>query len=98
VGLRAAARSDGVELAVWDTGAGIAPPERSHVFERFYRGSAAEAAGIAGSGLGLAIVKAVADGHGAALSLEDRSGGGLEVVVRFPRRAATRTPALTERA
>ena len=83
VGFRAAARGDGVELVVWDTGPGIAPEERLHAFERFYRGSAADAAGAAGSGLGLPIAKAIADGHGATLSLEDREGGGLAVIVRF---------------
>ncbi|MES2152130.1 MAG: sensor histidine kinase N-terminal domain-containing protein [Pseudomonadota bacterium] len=49
-------------LEVEDTGPGIAPAERSHVFERFYRilGS-----GAAGSGLGLAIVREIAQQHGA---------------------------------
>ncbi len=49
-------------LEVEDTGPGIAPAERAHVFERFYRilGSNAE-----GSGLGLAIVREIAQQHGA---------------------------------
>lgn len=49
-------------LEVEDTGPGIAPEERPHVFERFYRilGSQVE-----GSGLGLAIVREVAQQHGA---------------------------------
>jgi two-component system sensor histidine kinase TctE len=53
-------------LEVEDNGPGIPPPERVHVFERFYRilGSNAE-----GSGLGLAIVREVAQQHGAELDL-----------------------------
>jgi two-component system sensor histidine kinase TctE len=53
-------------LEVEDTGPGIAPDERAHVFERFYRvlGSA-----IPGSGLGLAIVREIAHQHGAELEL-----------------------------
>ena len=49
-------------LEVEDTGPGIAPAERTRVFERFYRilGS-----GTAGSGLGLAIVREIAHQHGA---------------------------------
>lgn len=49
-------------LEVEDTGPGIPPTERAHVFERFYRilGSNVE-----GSGLGLSIVREIAQQHGA---------------------------------
>ena len=49
-------------LEVEDTGPGIAPGERGHIFERFYRilGSNVE-----GSGLGLAIVREIAQQHDA---------------------------------
>ncbi len=83
-GVRAAAAARGVTLAVWDTGPGIPPEERASAFDRFFRGSAAQATGRPGSGLGLAIVKGIADAHGAALSLGEREGGGLEVVVTLP--------------
>ena len=53
----AVALEDGLSvLTVEDTGPGIAPEERSRVFDRFYR---AEHTG-AGSGLGLAIVQNIA--------------------------------------
>ncbi|MEO5670303.1 MAG: ATP-binding protein [Ramlibacter sp.] len=71
-------------LAVVDSGPGIAPAERSRVFDRFYRTTAS--AGDGGSGLGLAIVKAVAERHGAAVALDDAPGGGLRVTVSFPGR------------
>ncbi len=53
-------------LEVEDTGPGIAPAERSHVFERFYRilGNSAP-----GSGLGLAIVREIAQQHGAEIDI-----------------------------
>lgn len=53
-------------LEVEDNGPGIAPAERGHVFERFYRilGSNVE-----GSGLGLAIVREIAQQHGAEVDL-----------------------------
>ncbi|HET7753864.1 MAG TPA: ATP-binding protein [Anaeromyxobacteraceae bacterium] len=83
-GVGARAEGSGVALAVWDTGPGIPAEERARVLERFYRGDAAQASGRPGSGLGLAIVKAIADAHGASVSLGDRAGGGLEVTLRFP--------------
>jgi two-component system, OmpR family, sensor histidine kinase TctE len=53
-------------LEVEDTGPGIPPAERLHVFERFYRilDSSAE-----GSGLGLAIVREIAQQHGAEVDI-----------------------------
>ncbi|VXC45548.1 sensor histidine kinase [Massilia sp. 9I] len=53
-------------LEVEDTGPGIAPSERAHVFERFYRilGS-----NVQGSGLGLAIVREIAQQHGAEIDI-----------------------------
>jgi len=74
------------QVTVTDSGPGIPPEERARVFDRFYR-----RAGTAppGSGLGLAIVKAIADAHGAALTLTSGpEGRGLRVIVTFPAAAA----------
>jgi len=69
-------------VRVEDSGPGIPAEERERVFDRFYRVPGSEAAG---SGLGLAIIKAIAERHGATLSLgESARLGGLEAVVRFP--------------
>lgn len=73
-------------LRVVDTGPGIPEPERERVFGRFYRGPQAgdQASGPGGTGLGLAIVRAIADLHGAAVSLHvPQTGHGLEVRVVF---------------
>ena len=70
-----------VRLVVIDNGPGVAPEERTRVFDRFYRRPGTNAPG---SGLGLAIVKAIADAHGARIEL---GGGvaqrGLSVSVTF---------------
>jgi two-component system OmpR family sensor kinase len=87
-GVTARAEGEGAVLTVWDTGPGVAPEERAELFDRFRRGRAGQASGKPGSGLGLAIARAVADAHGATLVLGDRPGGGLAVIVTFPRRAA----------
>jgi two-component system sensor histidine kinase TctE len=55
-----------VVLDVEDTGPGIAPEEREHVFERFYRVLGTQ---NDGSGLGLAIVREIASQHRAQLQL-----------------------------
>lgn len=56
-------RKDGrIALCVADNGEGIAPESLPHIFERFYQGDAAHAAGKAG--LGLAIAKSIVERHG----------------------------------
>ena len=62
------ANAGGARLTVADNGPGIAPEERTRVFDRFDRRAGTEPPG---SGLGLAIVKAIADAHGATVQLAD---------------------------
>jgi two-component system OmpR family sensor kinase len=83
---------DGVPmLAVTDNGPGIAPKEREHVFDRFYRVAGTS---VPGSGLGLAIVKGIAGLHGARVELGDgERGAGLAVRVRFSGAVGTAAPA-----
>ena len=74
-------------LRVVDNGPGIAESDRERVFDRFYRCEAAQsqANDSGGSGLGLAIVRAIAERHGAQVSLATPAAGpGLEVRVGFP--------------
>jgi two-component system OmpR family sensor kinase len=76
------ASGKGASLRVVDTGPGIPEDERRRVFDRFYRPPGMSAPG---SGLGMAIVKAIADTHGATISLDSGPGGrGLSVTVSFP--------------
>ncbi|HEY0065592.1 MAG TPA: ATP-binding protein [Telluria sp.] len=74
--------AEGALLVVEDSGPGIAPEERERVFDRFYRIAGSEAGG---SGLGLAIIKAIAEHHGAQLTLgQSERLGGLQVAIKFP--------------
>ncbi|MDT7790024.1 MAG: hypothetical protein QOF58_8443, partial [Pseudonocardiales bacterium] len=57
-----------VVLEVRDEGPGIAPADRSRIFERFTRG---ERAGGGGTGLGLAIARWVVDLHGGTIAVVD---------------------------
>jgi two-component system OmpR family sensor kinase len=73
-------------LRVVDTGPGIPETERELVFQRFYRGQQAPStsADTSGTGLGLAIVRAIAERHGARVSLHTAAGGaGTEVRIAF---------------
>ena len=67
------------ELVVRDHGPGIAEGDLPHVFERFYRATAAR--GMPGSGLGLAIVRQVAEAHGGTVVAERAPEGG--TIMRF---------------
>jgi signal transduction histidine kinase len=71
----------GPQLDVCDSGPGIPPAERDHAFDRFHRRASAPEGGC---GLGLAIVKAVAERHGARVTLGEAPAGGLRVTVVFP--------------
>ena len=75
------AEDGGALLAVADTGPGIPAEERGRVLERFYR--LEQSRTTPGSGLGLPLVKAVADLHGATLTLADNRPG-LRAEVRLP--------------
>jgi two-component system sensor histidine kinase MprB len=61
-------------IEVCDRGPGIAPEDRAHVFDRFYRATSSRS--MAGSGLGLSIVAQIAELHGAKVELVPRDGGG----------------------
>jgi len=70
-----------VDVKVRDTGAGIPPEERDKVFRRLYR--LEKSRSTKGSGLGLSLVLAIAELHGAKVSLADNNPG-LVVNVSFP--------------
>ena len=81
------ARSNGhVQVVVEDQGGGVPPAERTKVFERFFRGSAAGRRGAGGgSGLGLALVTEHVRLHGGTVWVEDGPGGiGARFVVELP--------------
>lgn len=77
-----------VVLTVTDDGPGIAPDDRTRVFERFTRLD--EARGhrdaAAGAGLGLAIVDRIVARHAGTVTVTDRPDGmqGARLVVRLP--------------
>ena len=78
ISLSAQRQSDGrVAIVVADNGPGIAPEQRGKVFVPFFTTKRG------GSGVGLSLVRQVATVHGASVGLEETSGGGATVVMRF---------------
>jgi two-component system sensor histidine kinase MprB len=69
-------------LTVDDEGPGIAPGDREHVFERFYRSE--ESRSMPGSGLGLSIVRQVIERHAGNVHVDDKDGGGTRMVLQVP--------------
>ena len=52
-----------VFMRVADSGPGILPDELPYLFDRFFRGTAALAAGVPGAGLGLFVAKEIVARH-----------------------------------
>jgi signal transduction histidine kinase len=82
VDLRLRADDGAAELAVRDTGVGIAEGHLDHVFDRFWR--APSVRGMAGSGLGLAITRWVVQAHEGTITVESVVGHGSTFVLTLP--------------
>jgi PAS domain S-box-containing protein len=72
-----------LEIAVGDTGAGIADDEQERIFERFYRGRN-NTPERTGTGLGLAIVQELMAQHGGQVTLKSQVGRGSIFILQFP--------------
>lgn len=74
----------GVLITVQDRGEGIEPGEIPHIFEPFFRGSAARASQTHGTGLGLSLAKEAAEAMGGRLTVASRVGEGSAFTLHFP--------------
>ena len=74
-------RRPGRPLWVRDTGPGVPPELRAHVFERF--GRAGVVPGDEGFGLGLSIVRAIAQSHGGSVRIDDAEPHGAVVTIEL---------------
>jgi len=69
------------EVAVSDTGCGIAPEHLPRVFDRFYRAESSRSSD--GAGLGLALVKSIVDLHSGSATIQSEVGRGTTVTLTF---------------
>lgn len=77
-------------VTVSDEGPGIPEDQLPYVFERFYRGDPARAAG--GSGLGLSIAREIVEAHGGRIRIGRAAGRGARVTIDLP---AAERPSVT---
>jgi two-component system sensor histidine kinase BaeS len=84
VEVRLRRRSDGAELAVADTGAGIPAEDLPHIFERFYRADPSRARDTGGFGIGLSIVREIVRAHGGQVEADSAPGRGSEFRIILP--------------
>jgi len=87
--IRIAAREEGdwVVLTIGNTGRGIPPSAREHIFERFHRGGVGE--DLPGHGLGLNLAREMARIHGGELRLSQASESWTEFELRLRRSGAS---------
>jgi two-component system sensor histidine kinase GlrK len=75
---------EGVHIEVLDQGPGIAPEERSRVFDPFFQGRVQPGGPVRGTGLGLAIARECAIAHGGEIRIIDDQGQGTHFQVTLP--------------
>ncbi len=71
-----------VEIAVRDTGPGIAPDIAQHALPRIFEAGFSTRAGS--SGLGLAVCRRILEQHGGSIAVESRPGRGATFRLRLP--------------
>lgn len=76
-------RSGRAELSVANTGLDIPPSDVERLLQPFQRLASTRGNDGEGHGLGLSIVAAIASAHDAALAVEPRARGGLQIGVTF---------------
>ena len=71
-------------ITVADKGPGLPEDQLEAVFEPFVRLEASRNRDTGGVGLGLAIARTIIQAHGGTIQLCNRTGGGLNAIVRLP--------------
>jgi len=80
-----ASRTDGaVEIAVTDTGVGIAPEDQAAIFEEFRQVGSDDARKLEGTGLGLTLAKKFVELHGGRIWVQSELGRGSTFTFTLP--------------
>ncbi len=86
VTLRARREHDAVEIAVIDTGVGIAPQDQALVFDEFRQASGQHLGKSEGTGLGLSLAKRFVELHGGTIRVESAPDQGSTFAFILPHR------------
>lgn len=81
-------------IAVEDTGAGIAPADLPHIFDRFWRADRSRTRSSGGAGLGLAIARRIIEAHGGRIWAQSTVGQGTTLSFSLPLEALPEAAAL----
>ncbi|HWX08650.1 MAG TPA: ATP-binding protein, partial [Gaiellaceae bacterium] len=84
VSLTATRSGESALIEVADSGIGIPAAEQDQIFERFFRTSNAQFAGIPGTGLGLVVTRGIVEAHGGTLDFESTEGIGTTFRIVMP--------------
>src|SRR5262249_24429389 len=85
--ISAEARNGQFELAVRDTGPGIAPEHQTRIFEEFQQIDDSSTRQKGGTGLGLAISKRIVEMHGGTIGVDSALGSGSTFWIKLPVRS-----------
>jgi signal transduction histidine kinase len=78
--------ADGLaELAIVDTGIGIAASDLPLIFDPFFRADLARSRDAGGAGLGLTLTRSIVERHGGSIACTSEIDHGTAVVIRLPR-------------
>jgi signal transduction histidine kinase len=83
-----AAHRESVEVAVADTGIGIAKQDQAHIFDRFWRVDKVRSRAGGGAGLGLSIARWIVHQHHGTIAVESEPGRGSIFRITVPRTAS----------
>ncbi len=83
VALEAEASGAELTIRVRDQGYGIPDVDRSHIFERFYRGSGEISRQVKGAGVGLSLVRRIVEAHHGQVDFDTYLGKGSEFRIRL---------------
>jgi signal transduction histidine kinase len=86
ISLKAGQRDGAVEIAVTDTGIGIAPDDQAAIFEEFRQVGSDEARKQEGTGLGLTLAKKFVELHGGKIWVQSEVGRGSTFTFTLPLR------------
>ena len=84
VTVSARAADGAIEVAVFDTGAGISQGDLPRLFDRFYRTDPSRDRSTGGAGLGLTIARRLVEAHGGTIEAESVLGEGSSFTIRLP--------------
>jgi two-component system sensor histidine kinase GlrK len=87
--LQARAHEAQLVLDVADSGPGIPPEDRGHVFEAFYTGRAARSTAVKGTGIGLSVVLEFVAAHGGTVQIVDGEFPGAHFRITMPIRVTS---------